>query len=80
MGDTHALLARAREFSGVAVAIGNNRIRLAKLREFQKFGLSLPVLVHPRAYVADGLCLKLVRWSLLAAIVQPGSVLVRVVL
>jgi len=75
VGDTQALLGCVSEFSGVAVAIGNNRIRLAKLRGFQKLGVSLPVLVHPRAYVADDAALEAGTVVFVAAVVQPGSMI-----
>jgi len=75
VGDTQALLARVSAFSGVAVAIGNNRIRLAKLREFQKIRVSLPALIHPRAYVADDALLEAGAVVFAAAVVQPGSVI-----
>jgi sugar O-acyltransferase (sialic acid O-acetyltransferase NeuD family) len=73
VGDTQALLARVSVFYGVAVAIGNNRIRLAKLREFQKCGVSLPALIHPRAYVADDAVLEAGAVVFAGAVVQPGS-------
>jgi len=75
VGDAQALLARVGEFSGMAVAIGNNRTRCAKLREFQKFGVPFPVLIHPRAYVADDAELEAGTVVFAAAVVQPGSVI-----
>lgn len=49
IGDTAALLARVKQFDGVLVAIGNNRIRHAKLLELQAAGARLCNLVHPAA-------------------------------
>lgn len=40
-------------FDAVVVAIGDNRARLSKARALLACGVSLPVLVHPRAYVSS---------------------------
>ena len=48
-GDTACLLERLTQFDGVLVAIGNNRIRQAKLLELQAAGARLVTLVHPAA-------------------------------
>lgn len=52
VGDTARLLSLVGEFSGAAVAIGNNRIRLDKLNLLGDAGFDLPVLVHPQACVS----------------------------
>lgn len=52
VGDTNALLAHITEFDGVLVAIGNNAVREAKLRNFSARDAVLPVLVHPAAVVS----------------------------
>ncbi|MGH8436286.1 MAG: acetyltransferase [Pseudomonas sp.] len=52
VGETTALLSRVDDFDGVVVAIGNNRIRYAKLLELQKAGAKLATLVHPAAIVS----------------------------
>lgn len=52
VGDTARLLSLVCEFSGAAVAIGNNRIRLDKLNLLGDTGFDLPVLVHPQACVS----------------------------
>lgn len=39
-------------FDAVAVAIGDNRARLAKVRSLFSSGMALPALVHPRAHVS----------------------------
>lgn len=52
VGDTTQLLSLASEFTGVVVAIGNNRIRQDKLTLLADAGFDLPVLVHPHACVS----------------------------
>lgn len=52
VGDTAALMNRLAEFEGVVVAIGNNRIRHAKLIELRAAGASLVTLLHPAAIVS----------------------------
>lgn len=52
IGDTGALLKRLREFDGIIVGIGDNRIRLAKTRELIAAGASLATIVHPHAVVS----------------------------
>ena len=39
-------------FDAAAVAIGDNRARLSKVRALLEVGVRLPALVHPRAYVS----------------------------
>lgn len=52
VGDTAALMERLVDFDGVVVAIGNNRIRHAKLLELRTAGALLVTLVHPAATVS----------------------------
>ena len=52
VGDTAALMKRLADFDGVVVAIGNNRIRHAKLLELRGAGACLVTLVHPAAIVS----------------------------
>ena len=52
VGDSAVLMARLADFDGVAVAIGNNRIRHAKLLELRADGARLVTLVHPAATVS----------------------------
>jgi sugar O-acyltransferase (sialic acid O-acetyltransferase NeuD family) len=52
VGDTAALMGRLADFDGVVVAIGNNRIRHAKLLELRAEGAHLVTLVHPAATVS----------------------------
>lgn len=51
-GDTAELLRRLRDFDGVLVAIGSNRVRQEKLQQLSVHGAALPVLVHPAAVVS----------------------------
>ncbi|MBC8651635.1 acetyltransferase [Pseudomonas sp. MTM4] len=52
VGDMTALMKRLAEFEGIVVAIGNNRIRHAKLLELRAAGARLATLVHPAATVS----------------------------
>ena len=52
VGGTEALLASATKFDGVVVAIGNNRIRLEKMRVIQEAGGKLVSVIHPGANVS----------------------------
>jgi sugar O-acyltransferase (sialic acid O-acetyltransferase NeuD family) len=51
-GDYQQLLQRRSEFNGVLVAIGNNKVRHARLMELTSAGASLATLVHPGATVS----------------------------
>lgn len=57
LGDTAALLASLERFDGVLVAIGNNRIRQAKLLELQAAGAHIVRLIHPAATLSRYACL-----------------------
>lgn len=52
VGKTANMLERRLEFTGAAVAIGNNRIRQSKLIQLDEVGFDLPVLIHPQAIVS----------------------------
>lgn len=52
VGDTTVLMGRLADFDGVVVAIGNNRLRHAKLLEFQAAGARLATVIHPAATVS----------------------------
>ena len=52
LGGTEALLASMTRFDGVVVAIGNNRVRLEKLRVIEDAGGTLVSLIHPGASVS----------------------------
>lgn len=51
-GDGQSLLEQLNDFSGVAVAVGNNRIRAAKLRCFVENRAPIVSLVHPSAVIS----------------------------
>lgn len=52
LGNTADLLESVSEFSGVAVAIGNNAIRLEKLNLLRNQGVALPAIIHPNSVVS----------------------------
>lgn len=52
LGNTADLLESVSEFSGVAVAIGNNAIRLEKLNLLRNQGVVLPAIIHPNSVVS----------------------------
>lgn len=51
-GDTESLLNRVSEYGLVMVAIGNNHIRLSKLKMLEQSGCTLKSLIHPSASVS----------------------------
>lgn len=53
VGTSTELYERLSEFSGVAVAIGNNAIRAKKFTELKNLGASLPCFIHPKAVVSQ---------------------------
>lgn len=53
VGDTASLVRQVRDFDGVHVAIGNNRVRLEKYEYLRLQGAEFPILVHPRAVVSQ---------------------------
>jgi sugar O-acyltransferase (sialic acid O-acetyltransferase NeuD family) len=60
-------------FTAVVVAIGDNRVRLAKTRGLLAAGATAVSLVHPRAYVACDVQVGPGTVVLAGAVVQPGS-------
>lgn len=52
VGNTEDLIATLSDFSGVVVAIGNNKIRLGKLNLLRAHGVSLPAIIHPQAVIS----------------------------
>lgn len=52
VGNTAALVEQIRDFDGIHVAIGNNRVRLEKFEFFRSRGATLPPLVHPRSVIS----------------------------
>ena len=51
-GDTDVLLRELSQYDGVIVAIGNNKVRLAKHAEFVSHGASIVSVIHPSAVVS----------------------------
>lgn len=51
-GNSGRLIEQASMYDGVAVAIGDNRIRLERLRLFEERGLPSVTLVHPSAVIS----------------------------
>jgi sugar O-acyltransferase (sialic acid O-acetyltransferase NeuD family) len=52
VGTGDHLLERVKDFDGVLVAIGNNRVRRSKLYELKLAGASIQVLIHPFSSVS----------------------------
>lgn len=59
----------------VAVAVGNNRIRRQIAEKAATLGFSLPVLIHPNAYVSPSATVGQGSVVMAQAVVQAGSVL-----
>lgn len=51
-GSTETLLANLKDFDGVIIAIGNNQIRLQKLKQLKIERGNIISLIHPTAYVS----------------------------
>lgn len=51
-GDSDLLLVKAKEYDLVVVAIGNNHIRLPKIKMLEQAGAALMPLIHPSASVS----------------------------
>lgn len=81
LGDTVAILEKLADFDGVLVAIGNNRIRYAKLLELRAMGGRLVTLIHPAAIVsryaeiAEGTVVFAGAVINAGAIIKPGAIL-----
>lgn len=52
VGNTQSLLSNVNKYSGVIVAIGNNKIRQQKLQQLDSVGAQLITLIHPSATVS----------------------------
>jgi sugar O-acyltransferase (sialic acid O-acetyltransferase NeuD family) len=74
-GNTKDLIHAFGDFAGVAVAIGNNRIRLNKVQQLLDAGLTLPILIHPQTYIARNVEIEVGTVIFAGAIVQPGCVI-----
>jgi len=53
VGDSHVLMEQALQYDGLAVAIGDNGIRLEKLRLFERSGLHPVTIIHPSAIISS---------------------------
>ncbi|MCG6121917.1 MAG: acetyltransferase [Microvirga sp.] len=72
-GGTDALVARALEFDGVIVAIGNNRAREAALARLRLAGARLVVIRHPASVVSPRASVGEAAFLAPGAIVAPGA-------
>src|SRR5690606_23857156 len=81
LGDTVAILEKLADFDGVLVAIGNNRIRYAKLLELRAMGGRLVTLIHHSvivsryAEIAEGTFVFAGAVINAGAVIKPGSIL-----
>ncbi|QVM92805.1 acetyltransferase [Pseudomonas entomophila] len=71
VGDSTRLLACAAEFTGVAVAIGNNAVRRQKLTQLKDVGAMLATIIHPAAAVSPHASLGAGSVVLATAVVNP---------
>lgn len=69
VGDTDTLLKGLSRYDGVIVAIGNNRIRLAKYSELVSYGASLVSVIHPSAVISKSVTIGS------GSVVMPGAVI-----
>lgn len=53
VGDSNSLTEQVSKYGGVAVAIGDNVIRLEKLRLFESSGLQPVTVIHPSAIISS---------------------------
>lgn len=53
VGNTDLLIEKAKDYEGVIVGIGNNKVRLEKIKELKDAGAKLATLVHPFAVVSS---------------------------
>jgi sugar O-acyltransferase (sialic acid O-acetyltransferase NeuD family) len=72
VGGSQELIRQLSEFSGILVAIGNNRVRHARLIELANLNAPLITLVHPRASVSRYAHLGLGTVVLAGAVVNAG--------
>ena len=73
IGNDADLFSRRKDFPNVVVALGNNELRIGKIRELRSLGFLAPVLVHPRAYVAADVSLGPGTVVFAGAVVQPAT-------
>ncbi len=72
-GDTAALLATAREYDVVVIAIGHNATRCAKQSELSAAGANFNVLSHPSAVISKYANIKAGTVVMANAVVNPFS-------
>jgi sugar O-acyltransferase (sialic acid O-acetyltransferase NeuD family) len=75
LGNTNSLINSLHEFDGVVVAIGDNRVRLNKIRSLLQLGLSLPSIIHPCSYVSDDVTLEKGSVIFAGAVIQSGCMI-----
>jgi sugar O-acyltransferase (sialic acid O-acetyltransferase NeuD family) len=73
IGNDVDFLSRRQDFPNVVVALGNNELRIRKIRELRSLGFLAPVLVHPRAYVAADVSLGVGTVVFAGAVIQPAT-------
>ena len=73
IGNDVDLLSRRQHFPNVVVALGNNELRIRKIRELRSLGFLTPVLVHPSAYVAADVSLGVGTVVFAGAVIQPAT-------
>lgn len=73
VGDTAALIERRSSLDGFVVAIGNNAIRLDKLRALTAQGLRAAIIVHPRAVLSSSAMVGAGTVVFATAVVNPDA-------
>jgi sugar O-acyltransferase (sialic acid O-acetyltransferase NeuD family) len=61
------------DYADLAVAVGDNFLRLEWLSQFQSLGFQVPVIIHPRAYVGRHVALKPGTVILAKAVINIGT-------
>ena len=72
-GDSRSLFAAIEDFDGIAIAIGNNSIRLEKFYEIENVANKMVVLRHPAAYIANNVFIGKGSVVFAGAIIQPET-------
>lgn len=71
VGNSVDLHQNISSYSSCFVAIGDNKIRLQKLHELEKFGADIPVLMHPKATVSKYASIKAGTVVMANAVINP---------
>lgn len=79
-GDSNRLMEMRETFSGIALGIGDNKIRLSITEKFLDIGLMLPILVHPRACIASDVIIEEGTVVFAGSIIQPGTKICKAVI